>query len=117
MKKKSLQGLLGLLALLSAGLLSLAPSAEAQPPAPARVLLPLALSGWSQTQLSLPIVPGGSPVSSEEHFEQLRRGSIFVDFYAPNSAQALATMESREGQDRRPSRSGPTTALWRSTTI
>lgn len=99
MRKKLMRYLL-IVAVLAAALGKPAPAAQAQPPGPKRMFMPLALSGWSQVLLPMAIVPHGSPVSSEEHFEQLRRRSVFATFYAPNTAQAMTIMENREDQVR-----------------
>ncbi|MCB0230924.1 MAG: hypothetical protein KDH90_17720, partial [Anaerolineae bacterium] len=98
--KEKLFRYLFILGLLAAALGGPASSAQAQPPGPKRVFLPVVKSSGSLVLLPITIVPAGSPVSSQQHFEQLRRRSLFATFYAPNTAQAMATMENREGQVR-----------------
>lgn len=100
MKQTEWKRLLVLVALLGLGLAGGSVGVQAQSPGPGRVFLPIAMSRWSQVELPLVITPSGSPATSEEHFEQLRRGSIFADFFAPHTGPALALMEDREAQVR-----------------
>lgn len=100
MNTRHLVRLFSLLALLGLALASGDAPVQAQPAGPARVFLPIAMNRWSQVELPLVLTPSGSPATSEEHFEQLRRGSIFADFFAPYTAPALALMEDREAQVR-----------------
>ncbi|MEZ4767860.1 MAG: hypothetical protein R2844_05475 [Caldilineales bacterium] len=98
--KQTLSRIFLIAALLAAALGVPATTAQAQPPGPRRVFLPVVKSSGSLVLLPITIVPHGSPVDSQAHFEQLRRRSIFATFYAPNTAQAMATMEGREDQVR-----------------